>query len=97
MTNKYILVRWIHSFADEPVLLYSELYEQRFERRKVHVFHDGHMEYADADTESDSTGLGLVPTPELCEIAADPEFEPTEITKDEFEKVWSQCQVGFVR
>jgi hypothetical protein len=88
---KYLAVKWKHSFVDEPVLLYSELDEQRWECRKVEVFADGHGDYADADKSTGSTQLGLVPVPELSEIAEDEEFEPMEITSDEFEKVWEQC------
>lgn len=97
MSMKYLRVTWKHSFVDEPRLLYSEVDQRRFERRKVEVFPDGHMDYADADTSSGSTELGLMAIPELCEIAADPEFEPTEITKDDFERVWAQCRAGLIR
>lgn len=38
---KYLFVRWIHNFPDEPVLLYSELDKSRFETRKIEVFPDG--------------------------------------------------------
>lgn len=88
---KYILVKWKHLFRDEPELLYSELDEQRWEQRKVEVFPDGHMDYAEEKKSSGSTRLGLTPIPELWEIAADEQFEPTEITKDDFEKVWAKC------
>lgn len=36
-----------------------------------------------------------MPIPELSEIAADDEFEPMEITNDDFETVWAQA--GSVR
>jgi hypothetical protein len=94
MGVKYMLVRWKHSFADEPKLLYSELDEQRWEHRKVEVFPDGHMDFAEAEKWSGSTRLGLTPIPELREIAADAQFEPVEITKYDFEKVWTECQVA---
>ena len=32
---KYIKVRWIHDFEDDPILIYSELDENRFETRKI--------------------------------------------------------------
>jgi hypothetical protein len=91
---KYLLVKWKHFFADEPELLYSELDEQRWERRKVEVFPDGHLDYADAERSSGSTRLGLTPIPELSEIAADAQFEPMEITRDDFEEVWAKCGTG---
>ncbi|WP_421996326.1 DUF6881 domain-containing protein [Reyranella sp.] len=38
---KYIKVRWRHCLPNEPVTLYSEIDEDRWERRKVYVFADG--------------------------------------------------------
>jgi hypothetical protein len=35
-------------------------------------------------------GLGKVPVPELTDIAADPQFEPSAIGCDEFEVVWAR-------
>lgn len=85
----YILVKWIHSFPDDPVLLYSELDAFRFETRKIEVFRDGKIGYASEYEEFGSTKLGTDPVPEISEIAKNPEFEPIEISKDEFEKIWS--------
>ncbi len=83
---KYILVKWNHLFGDEPVLLYSELDDARREVRRIEVFRDGHQDFASA---AESRGLGEIPIPELAEIAADPEFEPSEITKEQFEEMWN--------
>ncbi len=38
---------------------------------------------------SGSTRLGEEPIPPLSEIASDPQFEPIEITKEEFEEIWN--------
>jgi hypothetical protein len=65
--------------------------DQRWEVRKVEVFREGRMGYADAEREFGGAGLGLVPMPLLAEIAADPQFEPVEITRLEFESVWSEA------
>jgi hypothetical protein len=86
---EYIKVQWLHSHPDEPILLYSELDDARWEIRKVELFPDGSVGYASAKESAKSTRLGLVPVPPLEEIAEDPEFEPLEITKGEFEQVWS--------
>ena len=87
----YLKVRWIHSHADEPVLLYSELDEYRWEKRKVEVFADGHCVYASAAASAGSTQLSEGPIPSLAEIADDAQFEPLEITREEFEDVWARC------
>lgn len=42
----YIKVFWKHSFLDEPVLMYSELDENRNEIRKIEIYRDGMMGYA---------------------------------------------------
>jgi hypothetical protein len=86
----YIKARWIHSNADEPILLYSELDQDRWETRKVEVFADGHFGYASPTESAASTRLGEVPIPLLAEIGSDPQFKPVEITRQEFEDVWGK-------
>jgi len=87
---KYLCVKWNHSFPNEPVLLYSELDDARWEIRKVEIYSDGRLNFACNEKSTGSTGLSLEPIPPLFEIAADPQFEPKEITKNEFEEVWSK-------
>jgi hypothetical protein len=89
-TFSYMRVKWKHGFPDEPVLLYSELDEERWEVRKVDVFADGTCGFADQDEEVGGTGLGELPVPPLNEIAQDPEFEPADISGEEFESIWSK-------
>jgi hypothetical protein len=43
----YLLVRWRHSNPDEPVVLYSELDDQRMQRRKIDIYPDGRWGFAD--------------------------------------------------
>jgi len=92
---KYIKVKWTHSKPNEyPSILYSELDDELWEVRKVEMFGDGHQGYAsDAESLGD-TELGIEPLPPLAEIASDPQFELIEITKEEFEEVWSKREVG---
>jgi hypothetical protein len=88
---EFIKVGWLHSHPDEPILLYSELDKDRWETRKVEVFADGRIGFA-SETEATpvtKTKLSLEPLPTLDEIALDPQFQPVEISKEEFEKVWS--------
>jgi hypothetical protein len=87
----YLKCRWKHSIPDEPTLLYSELDDERWERRKVEIFADGRARYADRHQESGDTRLGLVPVPTLADIAADPQFDPAEVSKEEFELVWNDA------
>ena len=87
----YIKVKWIHSFPDMPVWMYIELDEERWEQRKVEVFADGHIGYADDESATEPTGLGEDPVPSITEISADSQFLPEEITKEEFEIMWSKA------
>jgi hypothetical protein len=86
---RYIRVKWIHTLPDEPTLLYSEVDDGGWERRKVEIYPDGTAGYAGPGESFGSTLLGEVPFPPLDEIAADPQFEPCEISRGEFEQVWS--------
>ncbi|ANY84031.1 hypothetical protein BB934_37860 (plasmid) [Microvirga ossetica] len=85
---KYIKVRWLHTSPDSPVLLYSELNDELWEVRKVEVYADGRVDFADREEQSGSTRLGIEPLPTLEEIAADPEFELTVISAEEFDSAW---------
>ena len=87
----YIKVKWNHSLPDEPVWLYSEIDNERWEMRKVEVFPDGKMGFADKHRSSGTTELGEEPLPELADIAADPQFEPLEITQPEFDALWQSA------
>jgi hypothetical protein len=84
----YLKCRWHHSSPDQPIILYSELDEERWEQRKVEIFADGRAGFADRHRESGETRLGLAPVPSIAAIVADPEFDPVEVSKEEFESVW---------
>jgi len=58
------------------------------EVRKVEIWRDGHKGFASAIEFTPDTRLGEIPVPELPEISADPEFDPSEISQAEFEEVW---------
>lgn len=89
---QYIKVQWLHDDPDFPVLLYSELDEDRWEIRKVDIYPDGRMEYADKDGGIGSTMLcDEMPIPPLEEIASDPVFVPEEIPQEEFERIWTKA------
>jgi hypothetical protein len=86
----YVKVKWIHSHADEPVWLYSELDDKRWEIRKVEVFADGSQGYANKSDAIGTTKLSIEPLPSLEEIASDSQFVPFEITRQEFEEIWAR-------
>jgi hypothetical protein len=85
----YLKVLWKHSFPDEPRWLYSQLDDQRWERRKIDIFPDGRWGFADEHQEVGGTGLGELATPTIEDLNADPEFEAVEISREEFEALWA--------
>ncbi len=87
----YLRVKWIHEFADEPFLLYSELDGARNETRKVEFFPDGSYGYADNEGATANTQLSEKPIPSDKEIASDPQFEVARIKRADFEEIWKEA------
>ena len=83
-------MEWHHEFPDEPVVLYSEVNEVGAETRKVDVYVDGRMDYAEA-----SRSIGAIKLSELRmpveEIAAQPELAPIAISAEVFENIWQRA------
>ena len=88
---KYVECIWKHVFLDEPIAIYSELDDARWEQRKVEKFRNGRFGYANQGIAKEGTRLGLVPWPENGDIASDSQFEVREITKQEFEILWKSA------
>ncbi len=87
---KYIRVKWNHSNPDEPVFLFSELDVNGVELRKLECFRNGFCDFASTNASTGNAKLSTQPLPELEKIGKDPEFEPVEITREEFEDVWKK-------
>jgi len=85
---RYISVKWFQDSPDYPILIVSEIDDERWEHRKLEYYEDGRVGYADADNEVNGSGLGLEPWPELDVIRSDAEFELTMITAEEFDRLW---------
>jgi hypothetical protein len=77
------------AMADEPIVLFSELDDDRHEVRKFEIFGDGSAGRASRDTSVGQTVLGELPIPSLEEINSDSQFQGEEITQSEFEAAWS--------
>lgn len=69
--------------------MFSEIDDERWEKRKVEVFLDGTTGFSDDTSEAGGTRLGIVEFPQLSRFAGDPEFTAYEITVSEFEEVWN--------
>ncbi len=88
----YIRCRWHHDFADAPIDIWSEIGSDGFELRKLEYFRNGTVGYANhSKTTEASTGtfLGDQKIPSIDEIARDPQFEPEEVSRVDFEAKWS--------
>ncbi|MCT8978822.1 hypothetical protein N4T77_19780 [Clostridium sp. CX1] len=85
---RYLKIEWIHNLEHEPIIIYSEIDDKYNEIRKVEIYRDNKIEYADLNTEFGGTRLSEEPLLTLSETASDNQFKPMEIGKREFEKVW---------
>jgi hypothetical protein len=87
----YQRVQWRHDMNEDPVVLWSHVVDGR-EVRRVDEFVDGRLAWADAEHESDSTGLSEVEMPSPQEIGADPQFTADVVGAREFEPVWERAR-----
>lgn len=94
---RYMKVLWRHNDSDMPVVLYSEIGDDDMECRKVDIFSDGTYGYAGETISTWTTWLGEVPIPSVPEIAKNPEFEPVEISREEFESIWAKAMSGPIK
>ena len=81
---------WIHKNKDEPIELYSELDEDRYETKKVEILIDDTAGYAEEKQSNGETLLGKCPIPSLEDINSNPEFKAKSITKEEFFAIWNK-------
>jgi hypothetical protein len=89
--NRFIRVHRRPGNAVEPIMLFSELDEERWEVRKVEVFADGRLSYANERGSFGMTKLGDQPVPALEVLAANAEFELAEITRAEFDEIFEKA------
>lgn len=88
----YLEVNWINPTAEEPVQLLSEMNGQRAEKRKIEIFADGTMGFADKSKASHGTRLSVTPVSSIAAINADPEFACELIGRDKFERLWRRAK-----
>ncbi len=85
----YLKVHWSHDSEKQPVAFYCEMEDDRMEIRKVELYADGSLGYANAKRSSGKTTLGALPMPTIAELSASPNYEAHEITRTEFDEIWS--------
>jgi hypothetical protein len=85
----YLKVHWSHDSEKQPVAFYCEMERDRMEIRKVELFADGSFGYANEKRSSGNTTLDALPMPTIAELSASPNHEAHEITREEFDEIWS--------
>ncbi len=89
---KYMMVRWLHDFPSEPVVIYSEMDDARWEKRKIEVYRDGTVSFVGGNMFFGSSALSIEPLPPKEFIESDPQFEVFSIDAEEFENVWEKAR-----
>lgn len=84
----YLKVHLSHDSEIRPVAFYCEMENDRMEIRKVELFADGSLGYANEKRSSGNTVLGVLPMLTIEELSASPNCEAREVTRDEFEDIW---------
>ena len=87
-------VRWKHQSSHDPVILLSEIDSNRFEVRKVEIYADGRMGFANENASAEDTVLGEKAISSASEIARDSQFLVASINVQEFEEVWLAAIAG---
>ena len=89
---RYQQVRWQHDFPDEPVELFSEIGPDDWEVRRVDRYRDGRLLWSDDTGAGPGDGVGQAAFDPIDVINADPEFVATEITAQQFDRVWTAAR-----
>jgi hypothetical protein len=86
----HFVAHWQHDNEDDPVRIFEEVDDDRFETRKVEEFRDGRLVRADSGTDA-ATSLSWEPLPDMVEIEDQAEFTVELLTRAQFEAVWNRA------
>lgn len=75
------------------MVLVSEVDINWFELRKVEIWRNGLIGWADKNGSAQGTQLGIYPIGSLEEINSDPQFSAVEIAKEDFEIYWKLAKL----
>lgn len=87
---QFLKIEWIHEITDEPYIIYTELDDVGYENRKIEIYKNGRIDYATQSSEFGGSILSEHPYPTVEEIAANSEFIPVQISKEEFRSFWNE-------
>lgn len=88
---QYSRLAWRHSSPTEPIEILSEYDDNGWERRKIELFADGSIGYANELESVGGSQLSLIQRPPDEDVVHEPEFCVTEMTKPEFEAAWKHA------
>lgn len=91
MVMNYWHVDWLHDVPEDPVTIYSEIGEDGYETRKVHIYRDGRKIRSDEQHESTEIGLSEIPVGDISDVAAQAEFQAEVVTRAVFENAWKDA------
>jgi hypothetical protein len=89
--NSYFHAVWFNAEADEPVDWYDELDAKRYPLRCVRRYRDGRLEAFSYASDNWRDVMPEGPIPPVAEINSNPEFSAKEISKTEFETMWTEA------
>lgn len=85
----YIKITYAERGARDPVMVFAELDEDRYEFRKVEIFANGLLGFADYSFYTPTTATSDDPLPSMEELAKLPEVVEAElISPEEFQEEW---------
>lgn len=87
---QFIKVCWLSNLCDDPLEMFSET-DHGYEVRKVEIYGDGRIGYADHRESVGGSFLGESVIPPVEQINAYAEFEAMHIDKEYFEAIWDDA------
>jgi hypothetical protein len=85
----YLFVKVNNEEDSIPVEMYHELDDLRFEKRRVEIFRDGSVGWADENTNNGKTLLTWESVGSLEEIGINENFLPEVISSEKFDQIWN--------
>ena len=90
-TNSYELCECTYDSIFQLSSVYSEINNERVETRKVEIFKDGTMGFADKHSNNGATLLCDQLMPSIEEIIKDSDCKAKYISAEEFEDIWKRA------
>lgn len=85
----YLKVLWSSKQENHPSIIYKEIDADGWEVRKVEIFRDGHSTFADLSSDAGKSMLSDQKL-EIGRIRQSGTLRFNEISREEFEQVWSE-------